>query len=190
MVAGQNHKGYVDYKNALWLFVDGKLAAVHQKLYRKTLFSDYVFDIPRTITRGEDMIMNIRLAYASKKSVMFLKDNVYNYIMRKEGLYSSTLCSIESLEVWYNSYTKSLSNDILKEHENDFLYGRMYNLLGIALSNPFSLKWRSSKFYESLNDAVNKRGTRIPLKFKTLFIKNHCILILSLILIKVYNRIK
>lgn len=188
IVAGQDHNGFVDHKNALWLFIDGKLAAVHQKLYRKTLFSDYVFDIPRTITRGEDMIMNIRLAYASKKKVMFLEENVYNYEMRQDGLFLSIQQTINALELWYEYYMESLSVDVLKEHEYDFMIGKMSNLLEIALRNPFHVDWRNSKFYKDLKDNCN--NILVPLKYKVLFVNNPCFLILSLILIKVYNRMK
>lgn len=191
VVAGQEKTGFVDFKKAFWLFVDGKLASVHQKLFRKELFSDYVFDMPRTITRGEDMIMNIHLAYASKRKVMFLHENIYNYEMRQDGLYSSTKYSIEALELWYKCYMNSLSSDILKEHEFDFLLGRMANLYDIALSNPIQLKWKKSKFYKELQDwRSENKNIRIPLKYKSLFFKNNLVLIMFLILFKIRNRIK
>lgn len=191
VVAGQEYNGLVDFDNVLWLFVDGKLACVHQKLFRKQLFSDYVFDIPRTITRGEDMIMNIRLAYASKKKVMFLQENIYNYEMRQDGLYSSTKYSIDALELWYKYYMNSLSSDILKEHEFDFLLGKMANLYEVALSNPLRLNWKKSKFYKELQDwRAENKTIRIPLKYRSLFFKNDLVLIMSLILFKIRNRIK
>ena len=49
------------------------------KLYRRSLFSEKVFDIPADICMGEDAIMNIRLAYNVKGKVYSTAEVVYDY---------------------------------------------------------------------------------------------------------------
>ena len=51
------------------------------KLFRKKLFNTHIFDIPRNIVVGEDMIMNIRLAFSSKKEYVSIlnKPEIYYY---------------------------------------------------------------------------------------------------------------
>lgn len=50
------------------------------KLFRRHLFTEYVFDIPRDIRVGEDVIMNIRLNFnSSKKYVAVINKSIYNY---------------------------------------------------------------------------------------------------------------
>lgn len=50
------------------------------KLYRRSIFQSGSLDIPRQIIYGEDMIMNIRLAFQTEKPVRFIGKVVYYYI--------------------------------------------------------------------------------------------------------------
>lgn len=49
------------------------------KLFRKELFDDYIFDTPREIIVGEDLLMNLRLTNKTKKDVNILHHDIYNY---------------------------------------------------------------------------------------------------------------
>lgn len=62
------------------------------KLFRKSLFSMEIFDIPREIVLGEDWIMNIRLAFASRKKVKVLSNpnNIYRYNLDNENRCTKT----------------------------------------------------------------------------------------------------
>ena len=59
------------------------------KLYRAFLFDDDVASISHHIRVGEDMIMNIRLAFRSEKPVIIINQQVYHY-NRNDGSVSST----------------------------------------------------------------------------------------------------
>lgn len=57
------------------------ISATCGKLFRRTLFDEYTLRTPREIVMGEDMLMNLRLAFASSKPVRLVGGNsVYNYI--------------------------------------------------------------------------------------------------------------
>ena len=64
------------------------------KLFRRSLYTDEVFDIPPDIIMGEDDIMNLRLAYRVKGRVYSTCTEVYNY--RKNP--NSTTNTFQSLE--------------------------------------------------------------------------------------------
>lgn len=65
------------------LLIKGRynISATCGKLFRRTLFDEYTLRTPREIVMGEDMLMNLRLAFASSKPVRLVGGNsVYNYI--------------------------------------------------------------------------------------------------------------
>ena len=49
------------------------------RLYRRMLFSEATFDLPRHFIMGEDFVMNLRLAFASQKKIRLLPSIVYYY---------------------------------------------------------------------------------------------------------------
>jgi glycosyltransferase involved in cell wall biosynthesis len=51
------------------------------KLFRKDLLDEFVFDIPRKITNGEDRLFNIRVA-CKVKNVRIINSIVYRYVLR------------------------------------------------------------------------------------------------------------
>jgi glycosyltransferase involved in cell wall biosynthesis len=55
------------------------------RFFRKSLFNSEVFNIPRDITFGEDMLMNIRLAFVTTKDVAICGSKVYNYRLNEVG---------------------------------------------------------------------------------------------------------
>lgn len=57
------------------------------KLFRKTLFDKDTFHIPREIVMGEDMLMNLRLTFASPHPVRMVRGKgVYNYIQHSTSV--------------------------------------------------------------------------------------------------------
>lgn len=55
------------------------------KLFRKELFTNEIFNTPKDIVVGEDLIMNIRLAANCKKTLIYTTDIVYNYRIREDS---------------------------------------------------------------------------------------------------------
>lgn len=49
------------------------------KLFKKELFDDFTFEIPRSIVKGEDMIMNVRIAFNCNDNIQLISDDVYTY---------------------------------------------------------------------------------------------------------------
>ena len=52
------------------------------KLFKRSLFNEFIFDIPDTVKCGEDFIMNLRLASNAKK-IKIVETIVYDYFFRE-----------------------------------------------------------------------------------------------------------
>lgn len=60
--------------------------AIWGKLYRKTLLTRYIFDIPSDIKFSEDIIMNLRMAYTCNRGIKFQEKQLYNYKSHPESV--------------------------------------------------------------------------------------------------------
>ena len=56
------------------------------KLFRRNLFTNEVFDLPRNIVMGEDTIANIRIAFNNKQNVITTTKCVYYYRQHDESI--------------------------------------------------------------------------------------------------------
>lgn len=65
------------------------------KLFRKTLFNDYVFDLPKELRIGEDAVMNIRLAYRVEGRVYSTASVVYEYRCNETSAFHSYIPNLE-----------------------------------------------------------------------------------------------
>nr|WP_297165196.1 glycosyltransferase [uncultured Dysgonomonas sp.] len=66
------------------------------KLYRRSYFSDYIFDIPREIKNGEDYIMDVRfvLCNIERIQIKIFPSIVYNYQVRSDSVFHSFTSSV------------------------------------------------------------------------------------------------
>lgn len=87
------------------------------KLYRKELFNNYIFDLPpNEIKRGQDYIMNIRVAFFLKNTIKIIPNIVYNYIQCKTSVIMSYKTSIK-YEKKYNNLLLEVFYKFNKERE-------------------------------------------------------------------------
>lgn len=61
------------------------------KLYRRRLFNDCIFDIPKGIIINEDLIMNLRIAQYSRNVCCLPNVIVYRYITNEQGASHTSL---------------------------------------------------------------------------------------------------
>ncbi len=85
------------------------------RLYRKCYFNEFVFDIPRDIRVGEDMIMNVRYAFSAKGRVDACRCSVYVYEPNNCGATSSFHADINYQRVYLSSIIASIPESRLAE---------------------------------------------------------------------------
>lgn len=95
------------------------------KLYRKELFRNDVFDIPREIVHGEDAVMNIRVAFNCDKKIRFISSPIYHYYINEDGCCSTFNMNFLYLVKWYNQIHKSIPNDRVKDFLEELIILRL-----------------------------------------------------------------
>lgn len=81
------------------------------KLFRKSLFDDSVFNIPREIVVGEDLLMNIRLTCNTDRSVNVLHDDIYNYNIYDENTTKRFIPTPEFESLWHRLIVASILDE-------------------------------------------------------------------------------
>ncbi|MDR2582692.1 MAG: glycosyltransferase [Fibromonadaceae bacterium] len=111
------------------------------RLIRKSLFDNRIFDIPPKITRGEDVIMNIRLAQKIRL-VILLPDTVYNYLWNSESVSSKSRSFKEFINYeifWHRMVMQSINPDFKKKLKWAILYFYCRQLYWLLLKKNFML---------------------------------------------------
>ena len=91
------------------------------KMFRASLFSPKIFDIPRCIVVGEDMLMNIRLTFSSNKQYIAVinKPNLYTYRDNEVGITRTFKSSPEYEHFFQQSVKRSIPE---REYEKYYVF--------------------------------------------------------------------
>ena len=73
----------------------------YAKLFRKELFDDTTFDLPRDFVVGEDLIMNLRLTFACQRRIRVSPTIVYYYDDNMDGIMNTFNYTLEYIEKSY-----------------------------------------------------------------------------------------
>ena len=156
------------------LFVGGKGSVDPgpcSKLYRRSLFNAQAFDIPRNIVVGEDMIMNIRLAFNSKKGHIAIINKPGIYYYRKND--TSITVSFKSTPEYEQLYQEQLAASIPSEEKSRYFQFTIKNRL-----KSFKRFWgkrckvkgmKETAFYQELKSDMEQYGYKLPAAERILF---------------------
>ena len=126
----RNPKQYMDGEMDKLDFVKGIFhyeiaSSPYAKLFRRALFDDNTFDLPRDFVMGEDLIMNIRLAFACKKKIRIVPLVVYNYNDNAGGIANTFNYTLAYIEKSY----KLKRDAIPEEYRMQFMPACFENIL-------------------------------------------------------------
>lgn len=138
------------------------------KLYHKSLFDDEATTVSRDIRVGEDMIMNISLAFRSDKPVTIVNRKVYCY-NRNAGSVSSTYkWTAERYSVLFDTVRASIPHTVSNpEAMSRYRHAYIANAFSmlrdlITYQNPGKLRGLdSSPLYLTLKKEVTESGFRM-----------------------------
>lgn len=139
------------------------------KLFRKSLFDDFVFDIPREIAVGEDLLMNVRLAYKTEKQINVIHSDVYNIYDGGATKQFVTTPDFESL--WHQSIIASIPQPKEKEayaRSSISFRLRRYRVLG-GFKCYDNTDLTQTDFYKELSDDIKRYRYFMSLKKRILF---------------------
>jgi glycosyltransferase involved in cell wall biosynthesis len=106
------------------------------KLYHHSLLTPNVFDIPKEINYGEDMIMNIRIIFSLSRPPKICNKQVYNYRINTSSV-SHTKRSSLKYEIAFDKARKnSIPNDLLPNYMPEIIKSKINGIAEVAYAEP------------------------------------------------------
>lgn len=160
------------------------------KLFKRSLFDNQVFDIPKEIIKGEDMLMNVRIAFNCKDNILQLPDVVYEY-RRHEGSCISRFRTNWSYEgLFYEQLFMSVCPEMYMKYLPFLVKKAMavwHDFYGYKYILPKDYK--SSKLYLLLSENISKCNSEIDILDRILFFESNRFYRFIIINIKRFIRI-
>ncbi|MBO7537957.1 MAG: glycosyltransferase family 2 protein [Prevotella sp.] len=167
-----------EYRHCLLKSVDLVSVSVWGKLFKREILNSWCFDIPKEIVRGEDWIMNIRIAFLSHKTPVLIPDKIYNYRDNKVSL-----SHIHRKNINYEySFFQSWRDSIPYEKEKYYRYVVRIAVLmyvGVCVTDLDNVEVVDSPFATEIKQLVHKKAFRLKfhqkvlLQSKNRLLRNH-----------------
>ena len=131
------------------------------KLIRKSLFTEWVLDIPREINKGEDMLMNVRLSFNMTKAPVVVYKKVYNYRRNAASVSHTKRASIEYEMLFDEIREQSIPAEQLPNNIEAIIRSRLNGLIGPAHFEPKVLCNKQHPYLKRLKEDIQKYGYHI-----------------------------
>ncbi len=131
------------------------------KLIRKSLFTEWVLDIPRNVFNGEDMLMNIRLAFNMTKDPVEVHKRVYNYRRNLASVTHTKPSSLEYEELFDRVREQSIPTEELPEYMKSIIRCRLNGLTSPAHFEPKVLCNKQQTYLIRLKEDIKKYHYRM-----------------------------
>lgn len=143
------------------------------KLFNRKLFNKYIFDIPREINVGEDLIMNLRLSSNCNTHIKVIHKSIYNYTINTEGACRKFIDSAKHEYLLYTNIKASFKNQT-NENLIHYLIKRFYlkwnKKFGYSHRN---IEWYGTEYHQTLvNDIKNHQYNIKRIEYVLLKVNN------------------
>lgn len=131
------------------------------RLIKRRLFDDWTFNIPREIIRGEDMLMNIRLAFKNQKSVKLVSKKVYNYSLDNEDSIIHTFKNTIEYEEMFSKYRLlSIPTELRNHYIKEIISSQVNGVVGII--NTTRQECSKYQYVQTLIKEIKKNRIHVP----------------------------
>lgn len=138
--------------------------ALWAKLYRRTLFDEWVFDIPRDIKVGEDWLANVRLAFITNTSPVIVHSKiVYSYRSNEQSVMHSVSHTVENAKTKLGYLKESIPIEYQEAYNFDYNKSVWRQLSLIVYDNPHDQSWKSSSLYAYLKEEIKNKRFKLKL---------------------------
>lgn len=134
------------------------------RLIRHSIITPFMFDVPREVKVGEDMLFNIRCAFATNKAPIVLNTYVYNYNVNENSITQVFQRTPEYEQCFHEHRLKSIPKDKTDLYMNDMILSRLYPIKQWSYINPIQTRWMDSNFVKCLKEDI--RTSSYPLEFR------------------------
>jgi glycosyltransferase involved in cell wall biosynthesis len=145
------------------IITGGVSAGPFAKLFRRDLFNETTFDIPRHIVFGEDMLMNIRLAFATNRPVNHIGRKVYEYVAVNTSVSHSFSKTAEYEEAFHLLRMDSIPSMYHDKYFVPILKNRINGWRGMNFVRFNVTANKNSEFYRHILQDVRTSGYRLSL---------------------------
>ena len=176
---------YFDYRKKI---LTGKMAHPVAKLYRRKILIEEIFDLPKKITIGEDMLMNVRLAFTIRQNVKVVPNLIYNYRYRANSAINSRKHSIEYEILFWKQLKKAIPTNEINEYNEELFYHvftQWKKFCEYKINPP--KEWYESELSEYLLINFSKYKASIPFINRVLIKSNNTFFRFFLISLKKIN---
>lgn len=152
-----------DYRHAM---IKGKYLtpSLWGNLYKKELFNEFVFDIPRIIKKGEDQLMNVRLLFKTEKKPALVCKNVYNYRRNTLSVSHQMEASIDYESSYDQHRILSVPVQSLPNYMDDIICIRLNGLTGVAYAKPETICDKNQPFLKQLREDIKRNNYKMNLQ--------------------------
>lgn len=146
------------------------------QLVHRSLFSKDTFQIPRKLVYGEDVIMNVRLAFFNAKPVKIISDVVYCYELSDVSVSNAFSCGMDYVELFHAHLKESIPNDEQAEYAQDMGY-TLIAFLGNVCRTHLGDLLKPQPLIREIKKVM--RHQRLPLRSRILLSENPILLRLA-----------
>ncbi len=157
----------IDDFRHLAIRAEGTIGVPWGSMYRRTLLSEYAFDVPQDIYNGEDYIFWLRIVFNTEKPVSIVYNSVYN-----KGEEHTSNCFRWTADYCYklNEYRmNSIPSQYHEEYIQDIFCDRMANMYSVATDTP-KKKWQNSEYFRNLMNDAKENDIALSLKQRIFFL--------------------
>lgn len=166
-------------------------AAPWGRLIRRSILTPFLFDIPRKVRLGDDMIFNIRCAFATSKAPVMVKSYVYDYYINEGSITNTNMRDPEYEQYFHEMRMLSIPSAEQIEYMKSTIENRFVPIRLWSYSNPKDTKWMDTAFVSSLRNDISKTSYTLRLKKNVMLnMKNTLFRILFISLFKGLDKIK
>lgn len=131
------------------------------RLFRKSIITKDVFDIPRALFYGEDAIMNCRIAFNTEKDFAITDKPLYFYRQDNEGVCQRFSFEHSYEELLREYILKSIPSSKLSTHYHDYIWRRVWIWRFLFNNSTKRPSWYNTTFHQTLVEEIKNGGISI-----------------------------
>lgn len=139
-------------------------AAPWGRLIRKSIITPFLFDIPRKVRLGDDMIFNIRCAFATDKAPVIVNSYVYDYFTNDESITNTNKRDPEYEQYFHVMRMKSIPQSEHEKYMDAIISDRFHPIQQWSYHNPFDISWLDSSFAQNIRKDI--KGFQFKVSFR------------------------
>lgn len=141
-------------------------AAPWGRLIRKSIITPFLFDIPRKVRLGDDMIFNIRCAFATDKAPVIVNSYVYDYFTNDESITNTNKRDPEYEQYFHVMRLKSIPQSEHEKYMDAIISDRFHPIQWWSYHNPFDISWLDSSFAQNIRKDIKDFQFKVSFRQK------------------------